>query len=88
MVQEVVMNGKNVMLFLVSICVSIGIGYNRGVYDRKPEFFKFTLDQGIQRGCLKALEMLVVKEAIDIINREAWVHVIFRCNGLTKRELK
>lgn len=75
------------VLMVVSICISLGIGYNQGVYDRKPEFFKFTLDQGIQRGCLKALEVLVVKEAIDIIDRDEWVHTVFLCNGLTKKDL-
>jgi hypothetical protein len=81
------MKGKNVMLFLVSICISLGIGYSGGVIDRKPEFFKFTLDQGIQRGCLKALIVLIDREVIDIVNRERWVSTIFYCNNLTKRDL-
>ena len=81
------MNGKNIMVFLVSICISIGIGYNRGVYDRKPMFFKYTLEQGIQRGCIKALEVLYANKVISIVNKAGWVNTILYCNGLTKGDL-
>ena len=75
------------MLYLASLCIAVGIGYNRGVYDRKPMFFKYTEEQGIQLGCMRGLNTVINNKTVKILNGDQWIAAVYMCTKLTRKDL-